>query len=281
MSDQLLEARAQDDLALVASGLTKKYGDNTVVNGLDLRVERGQIYGLLGPNGSGKSTTLRMLTGILAPSAGSAIICGHDLWKEPEKAKAVMGYVPDEPVLYEKLSAKEFLDFVGELHGVPGSDRRARIDRLVHVLDLEEKASDLIESYSRGMKQKVSIAASLIHHPHLLILDEPITGLDPVSTRILKTVLRKMTEIGAGILMSTHLLEVAERLCDKIGILVGGRLVAEGSVAELRTMTKVAAHSAQDLSREKTLEDIFIELAAGEEYKEIIASLDAAETGGT
>jgi len=265
------------DPLLVASSLVKRYGETVAVNGLNLAVMPGEIYGLLGPNGSGKSTTLRMLTGILTPTSGTVKVCGHGIQEEPERAKASLGYVPDEPVLYDKLSALEFLDFVGELYSIPRAIRRARADSLLHTLDLEGRAADPIQSYSRGMKQKVSVAAALLHNPRILVMDEPITGLDPIAVRVLKGVLRKMTRDGAAVLMSTHLLEVAEHLCDRIGILVGGVLVAEGTMAQLASRASQTEIASQAGITGMTLEDIFISLAAGEEYKDIIASLERDE----
>ena len=217
---------------LVAQSLYKEYDRHPVVRDLNLAIRPGEVYGLLGPNGSGKSTTIRMLTGILEPTSGNVSVSGHDMRREPEKAKASLGYVPDEPVLYEKLTALEFLDFVGELYSLPKSSRRAAMNDTLRMLDLENRAGDRIESYSRGMKQKVAISAALLHNPRVLIMDEPITGLDPIAVRVLKGMLRKMARSGAAILLSTHILEVAERLCDRIGILVDGFLIAEGTMAE-------------------------------------------------
>jgi ABC-2 type transport system ATP-binding protein len=256
---------------LVAQSLYKEYDRHPVVRDLNLAIRPGEVYGLLGPNGSGKSTTIRMLTGILEPTSGNVSVSGHDMRREPEKAKASLGYVPDEPVLYEKLTALEFLDFVGELYSLPKSSRRAAMNDTLRMLDLENRAGDRIESYSRGMKQKVAISAALLHNPRVLIMDEPITGLDPIAVRVLKGMLRKMARSGAAILLSTHILEVAERLCDRIGILVDGFLIAEGTMAEL------SAKAPEMSVGGTTLEDIFVGLAAGEEHKDIIASLEAEE----
>jgi len=258
---------------LIANALTKRYGQFTAVDCLDLELRPGEVYGFLGPNGSGKSTTIGMLTGVLAPTSGEVTVCGFDLKKEPEKAKACIGYVPDEPILYEKLTGLEFLDFVGELYGVPREVRKSRSPELFGMLGLEDKGRDLIQSYSKGMKQKVSIAAALLHHPKVLIMDEPVSGLDPMSARVLKSLVRNLARSGATVLLSTHLLEIAERMCDRIGILVAGKLIAEGTMEELRDRTK-------DVCEGTTLEDVFISLAAGEEYKEIIASLDRDADAG-
>ncbi len=264
-----------DDCLLIAQSLYKEYNRHPVVMDLSLAIRPGEVYGLLGPNGSGKSTTIRMLTGILDPTAGSVYVCGHDMKRDPEKAKASLGYVPDEPVLYEKLTALEFLDFVGELYSLPKATRHERMRETLRLLDLEDRAGDRIESYSRGMKQKVAISAALLHNPRVLIMDEPITGLDPITVRVFKGMLRKMARSGAAILLSTHILEVAERLCDRIGIIVSGVLVAEGTMPEL-------SDKAPDMSvGGTTLEDIFVGLAAGEEHRDIIASLETEEKGTT
>lgn len=243
------------------------------VDRLEMNLRPGEVYGFLGPNGSGKSTTIRMLAGVLAPTSGSVIICGFDLKREPEKAKTAIGYVPDEPVLYDKLTGLEFLDFVGDLYGVPKATRKARALELLGMLGLEDKGTDLIQSYSKGMKQKVSIAGALLHKPKVLVMDEPVSGLDPMSARVLRSLVRNLARSGAAVLISTHLLEIAERMCDRIGILVAGRLIAEGTMDELRGRTK-------DVCEGKTLEDVFISLAAGEECKEIIASLDREVDAG-
>ncbi len=256
---------------LIARSLYKEYDKHPVVKDLNLSIRSGEVYGLLGPNGSGKSTTIRMLTGILEPTSGSVSVSGHDMRRDPEKAKATLGYVPDEPFLYEKLTALEFLDFVGELYSVPKATRRTTINETLHILDLENRADDRIESYSRGMKQKVAISAALLHNPRVLVMDEPITGLDPIAVRVLKGMLRKMARSGAAVLLSTHILEVAERLCDRIGILVDGYLIAEG------TMSELSAKAPEMSVGGTTLEDIFVGLAAGEEHKEIIASLEAED----
>ncbi len=201
---------------IAARGLTKKYGQLTAVDCLDLELRPGEVYGFLGPNGSGKSTTIGMLTGVLAPTSGEVTVCGFDLKKEPEKAKACIGYVPDEPVLYEKLTGLEHLDFIGELYGVPKAIRKTRGLELLGMLGLEDKGRDLIQSYSKGMRQKISIAAALLHSPLVLIMDEPVSGLDPMSARVLKSLVRNLARSGTTVLISTHLLEIAKR-CNVAG----------------------------------------------------------------
>lgn len=253
---------------LVTSALTKRYGDLLALNNLDLRLNPGEIYGLLGPNGSGKSTALRMITGILAPTSGSVRAGGYDVWKQPEKAKALMGYIPDEPVLYEKLTALEFLDFVGELYSVPKGQRKQKIETILHMLDMEGRINDQIQSYSRGMRQKVAITAALLHEPPVLIMDEPVTALDPIAVRVFRGMLRQKTKSGGAVLLSTHILEIAQHLCDRVGILVGGELVDEGTPSELRARAGSSSAGA-------SLEDLFISLAASPEYKDIISSLEA------
>src|SRR5262245_46805329 len=234
--------------------LTRRYGSLVAVDSLSLTVRPGEIVGFLGPNGAGKTTSLRVAAGLLKPNAGDVEIAGHSLAREGLKAKAALGFVPDHPFLYERLTGLEFLEFVGALYDVPATDAQSRATDLFQRLALTEVANELIETYSLGMRQKVSLAAALIHDPPLLMLDEPLVGLDPLGVRAFKDLLRVRTARGNGVLVSTHLLEVAERLCDRVVILHRGRLVAEGSLAELRG-TRAQA----------TLEDVFLELTGATE----------------
>jgi ABC-2 type transport system ATP-binding protein len=230
-------------------GLTRRYGALVAVDRLSLTLRPGEILGFLGPNGAGKTTTLRACAGLLRPDAGDVVVAGHSLRDQPMRARAALGFVPDRPFLYERLSAREFLDLIGALYDVPAATAAARADALLARLELDTVADDLIETYSLGMRQKVSLAAAVLHDPALLMLDEPLVGLDPIGVRAFKDLLREHTARGGGAFVSTHLLEVAERLCDRVAILHRGRLRAEGSLAELRGSQSAA-----------TLEDVFLEL---------------------
>ena len=236
-------------LPLEVRDLTRRYGRVTAVDRLSLEVRPGEILGFLGPNGAGKTTTLRVCAGLLRPDGGEVMVAGASLAHEPLAARARLGFVPDRPFLYERLTAREFLDFVGAIYGVSERVTRERAEWLLAGLELAAVADGLIETYSLGMRQKVSVAAALIHDPPLLMLDEPLGGLDPRGARVLKDLLRERAARGLGVIVSTHLLEVAERLCDRVVILRRGAKLAEGSLAELRGERSDA-----------TLEDVFLEL---------------------
>jgi ABC-2 type transport system ATP-binding protein len=229
--------------------LSRSYGPLKALDRLSLEVRPGEILGFLGPNGAGKTTTLKLCAGLLRPDSGGIWIDGASLADEPLRARARLGLVPDRPFLYEQLSAREFLSFAAALYGVDEREASARAGHLLGAFDLGNAADRLIESYSAGMRQKVAVAAALLHDPPLLLLDEPLTGLDPKGARTLKDLLRERVARGAGVLVSTHLLEVAERLCDRVAILHRGRLLAQGTLAELRGARQQA-----------TLEDVFLEL---------------------
>ena len=237
--------------------LTRRFGAVTAVDGVSLEVRPGEIVGFLGPNGAGKTTTLRVCAGLLRADAGDVEVAGVSLAREPLRARARMGFVPDRPFLYDRLSAREFLDFVAALYDVPPDEATTRAEELLRRLDLDEAADDFVESYSLGMRQKVSLAAALLHDPPLTLLDEPLQGLDPRGARVLKDLLRERAARGCGVLVSTHLLEVAERLCDRVVILDRGRKVAEGSLEELRGTS--GAHGAAGAGP-ATLEDVFLSL---------------------
>jgi ABC-2 type transport system ATP-binding protein len=239
--------------------LSKKFGEKTAVDDASFQVRAGEIFGFLGPNGAGKTTTLKMLVGLLKPTTGTARIAGFDIQTQPLQAKAASGYVPDEPNLYSKLSGRELLHFIGDLYQLESGQVARRTDELLRLFDLSAAADDLIDSYSHGMQQKISLAAALLHDPKVLILDEPTVGLDPKSARLIKDILRQIAERGAAIMLSTHILEIAERMCDRIGIINRGQLIAVGTLEELRTPGK----------GETSLEDIFLELTGGAEYAEI------------
>ena len=234
--------------ALALSGLSKSFG-RPAVDGLDLTVARGEFYALLGPNGAGKTTTLRMVAGLLAPDAGQIQVLGIDLAADPAAAKRRIAYLPDDPMLYGKLKPTEYLEFVAGLWGIDAKAAEPRARELLAWLDLEKHAHELTEGFSRGMKQKLALAGALIHEPELLILDEPLTGLDAGAARQVKDLLLSHVAKGGTVILTTHILEVAERLAQRIGIIQHGRLIAEGTLDELR----VAAPGA-------TLEDTFLRL---------------------
>ena len=236
--------------ALRLAGLRKDFG-RPAVDGLDLVVRRGEFYALLGPNGAGKTTTLRLVTGLLAPDAGSIEVLGIDLAGAPAAAKAKIAYLPDEPMLYGKLKPFEYLEFVAGLWGVRAEAAEARARELLDWLDLSPHAHELTEGFSRGMKQKLALAGALVHDPELLILDEPLTGLDAAAARQVKDLLLAHVAKGGTVILTTHILEVAERLAQRIGIIRAGRLIAEGTLDELRARTQGGC-----------LEDVFLQLTA-------------------
>jgi ABC-2 type transport system ATP-binding protein len=238
--------------------LTKKYGEKTAVNQVTFQVEPGEIFGFLGPNGAGKTTTIKMIVGLLQPTAGRVCVAGYDVQGQPMQAKAASGYVPDTPNLYPKLSGRELLRFVGDLYEIEKNQVEHRIDELLRLFELVDAGDDLIDSYSHGMQQKISLAAALVHDPKVLVLDEPTVGLDPKSARLIKDILRQLGERGSAIFLSTHILEIAERMCDRIGIINKGQLIAIGTMDELRSARG-----------ELSLEDIFLSLTGGVEYAEI------------
>ncbi len=247
--------------------LTKRYGEQTAVDSLTLRAGPGELFGFLGPNGAGKSTTMKMLAGLLLPTAGGARIAGYNIADDPLEAKARLGYMAEDPLLYDKLTGREFLSFIAALYRVPEAEQRARIPNLLAGFDLADKGDELIESYSRGMRQKIALAAVLVHDPDVLILDEPTSGLDPRSARIVKDLLRDAVARGKTVFLSTHILEVAEHMVDRVGIISGGRLVAVGTLAELR------AHARHT---DASLEDLFLELTGGADYREVALALSGS-----
>ena len=242
------------DLALSLRGLTKSF-DRPVVDRLDLSIKRGEFYALLGPNGAGKTTTLRMVAGLLKPDGGAISVLGVDALRDPVAAKQLIAWVSDEPMLYDKLTPMEYLEFVGGLWGVePAASERSARELLVS-LGLEAHLNERCEGFSRGMRQKVTLAGALVHDPKLIILDEPLTGLYAVSARHVKNLLRERVARGRTVIMTTHILEVAERMADRIGVIISGRLIAEGTLDELRQ---------QIGEGDGSLEDLFVALVGGE-----------------
>ena len=231
--------------------LTKSYGDLTALDSLSLEVPEGEFFAFLGPNGAGKTTTIKLLTGLLRPTSGTAYICGHNIEREYIKAKSLISYIPDFPFLYDKLTGREFLDFVVRLYpGCGGPEQTALRDELLHQFGLETQQHHLIENYSHGMRQKVVFAAALLHKPRVMIIDEPMVGLDPHSARIVKDILKTRSKEGVTIFLSTHTLSVAEELADRIGIIDKGKLIAMGTVSELSESAGIKGK----------LEDVFLRL---------------------
>ncbi len=240
--------------------LVKQYGDKVAVNNVSFDVFGGEVFGFLGPNGAGKTTTIKMIVGLLQPTSGSIKVAGYDIQTQSMLAKASAGYVPDTPNLYAKLTGSELLRFVGDLYSMDRGQVAHRIDELLRMFDLSAVGDETVDSYSHGMQQKASLAAALMHDPKVLVLDEPTVGLDPKSARLIKDILRQLADRGAAVMLSTHILEIAERMCDRIGIINKGQLIAVGTMDELRTLDKTGQAS---------LEDIFLGLTGGAEEAEI------------
>ena len=247
-------------------GVTKRYGRFTAVQPLDLEVGAGELFGFLGPNGAGKTTTIRMVTGVLRPTEGRVFIAGHDMLKDPVSAKRHIGYIPDRPSLYEKLTGSEFLRFVSGLWGRDGAAAEQRAGELLELFELTAWRDTLVESYSHGMRQKLLIASALVHSPDVIIVDEPMVGLDPKAARMIKDLLRIFVDQGGTVFLSTHTLEVAEALCDRIAILHQGAIRASGTMKELRSEAAAGAAG---------LEEVFLKLTGSENVKEIVTSLRA------
>lgn len=228
------------------------------VDNLTMQVRPGELFGFLGPNGAGKTTTIKMMAGLLEPTSGTIKINGYDLLREGRKARSLLGYVPDTPHAYEKLTGREFVRFMADIFRVNRPDREERIQELLELFELQEFADSLTETYSHGMRQKIVLTATLIHEPKVIFLDEPTTGLDPRSARRVKDILLRLCSQGTTVFMTTHILEIAERMCDRIGILNKGRLIALGTLAELRQVRGA-----------ETLEDIFLQVTGGDSVVEL------------
>jgi ABC-2 type transport system ATP-binding protein len=245
--------------------LTKRYGAFTAVDSIHLDVPRGQLFGFLGPNGAGKTTTLRIIAGILRPTSGSVMIGGVNVATAPTAAKAKLGFIPDRPFIYEKLTGAEFLRFVAGLYGQDGPLVERRMDELLALFDLREWKDELVESYSHGMRQKLIISSAFLHRPEVIVVDEPMVGLDPKAARILKDLFKEYTRRGHTIMMSTHTLEVAESVCDSIAIIHGGRIRAAGTMDELYASVEAGATG---------LEELFLKLTGENAARDLIEVLD-------
>ena len=236
--------------AVQASGLTKLFDQKIAVDHLDLVVQEGEFFGFLGPNGAGKSTTIKMLVGLLRPTAGTALIGGVDIWTKPLAAKGMIGVLPEGQTLYERLTGREFITFAGVMYGLSEAEAAKRTEELLGLLALDDAAEKLIIDYSQGMRKKTALAAAMIHAPRVLFLDEPFEGVDAISGRAIRDVLQRLRQRGTTIFFSSHILEVVERLCTRVGVIANGRLVAEGTIPELRER----AHAGEA----STLEEIFL-----------------------
>ena len=231
--------------------VTKRFGETVAVSHLDLTVDSGELYGFIGPNGAGKTTTIKLITGLLRPTEGRVMVGGHDLESEPEQAKSLIGYIPDNPFLYPLLTGREFLQFVGRMYSLSGKEIEDRIESLLETFQIGDWVDLRTEEYSHGMRQKIVFSSAFIHNSKLIVIDEPMVGLDPRSAKLVKGVLREKVAEGATVFMSTHTLPIAEELCSKVGIINNGKLIAEGTIRELRRLSS---------SRSKTLEELYLEL---------------------
>src|SRR3984885_11955505 len=257
MREFMMHVTPPAPFALEIRGLEKRF-DRPAVDGLDLTVRAGEFYALLGPNGAGKTTTLRMVAGLIRPDAGTIRVDGIDALADPVAAKRVMAWISDEPMIYDKLTPREYLEFVAGLWGIDPALAETRAQDLLSWLDLTAHAHQRCEGFSKGMRQKVALAGALVHEPRVIILDEPLTGLDAGSARQVKSVLRERVRAGGTIIMTTHILEVAERMADRIGVIAHGRLIAEGTLEELRLKAGMNAGASDNAS----LEDTFLALVA-------------------
>jgi ABC-2 type transport system ATP-binding protein len=220
-------------------GITKKYSGFCAVDNLNLSVRKGEIYGFLGPNGAGKTTTIKIITGVLQPTAGKVTIGGLDMRTQPEAAKRKIGFIPDRPYLYEKLTGMEFLKFTADLYSVPDEIYRKKAQKNLEMFSLADWSDELIESYSHGMKQRLIMSAALLHDPEIIIVDEPMVGLDPAAILMVKEIFQELSRQGVSVFMSTHTLSIAEDTCDRIGIIHRGRLIASGTTADLQREAKI------------------------------------------
>jgi len=255
-----------DDLKLAVNlaGVSKNFETIQAVKNLNLQIEAGTVFGFLGPNGSGKSTTMKMIMGLLKADSGNLNVFGIDVLNNPWEVKKIVGYVPESPRLYEFLTGLEYLDFIADVYGLNVTTKKTIIDEYLSAFELENRENEMISGYSHGMKQKIAIIAALLHKPRLLILDEPLSGLDPKSARIVKDLIHKLAGEGVTTLLSTHVLEIADAVCDKVAIMYQGTKIAEGKPAELRKESKMP---------DSTLEEIFLKLTGTNDIKAIVEAL--------
>jgi len=249
---------------ITVTGISKSFGTLKAVNKLNLSVEPGEIRGLLGPNGSGKSTTMKIIMGMLKPDSGSINVCGIDVRSKPVETRRQIGYVPETPFLYEYLSAAEYLDLVGVAYGLDGVERKNRTSELLRALQMDKHVNEIMSGFSQGMRQKIALISALMHRPKVLILDEPLNGLDPRSARIVKEILNRLAEEGVSILFSTHVLEIADAICNKITIIADGSTIAEGTSQEIKTMAGL---------KNSSLEDVFLKLTGSEDTAKVVEAL--------
>jgi ABC-2 type transport system ATP-binding protein len=247
-------------LMIEIQDLVKRYGSFTAVDGVSLDVQPGEIHGFLGPNGAGKTTTLRMIAGLLKPTAGRIVVNRHDVATDAERAKASLGFIPDRPFIYEKLTAGEFLRFHGGLYGLDEAGLGDRVREMLELFELGRWEHELVESFSHGMKQRVVMCAAFLHRPRAVVVDEPMVGLDPRGARLIKDVFRTMSARGVAILMSTHTLEVAQEMCDRISIILKGKIIARGTVDEIRALGD---------GYDDHLTSVFLKLTGGTALQEI------------
>ncbi len=250
--------------AVELRNVVKRYNEIVAVNNLNLTINQGEIFGLLGPNGSGKSTTLKMLLGLVQPEQGQVTVLGIDAKQDPVSVKRLVGYAPETPRLYEFLTGIEFLDFIGDIYGMQTEEKQNRINEYLKALQLEGREGDMISSYSEGMKQKIALIAAFLHKPKLLILDEPLNALDPRSAKIVKDFLHELKHQGVTTIMSTHILEIAQAVCDRIGIMYQGNLLALGNMQELQQMAKLPGSG---------LEDVFLKLTGTSDIRAVVEEL--------
>ncbi len=255
---------SNDTPAVRLTNVTKRYGDLTAVNNLSLEIRKGEVLGLLGPNGSGKSTSMKMMLGLIPPTEGTVNVLGYDVARDPIEVRRRVGYVPESPRVYEFLTALEFLDLTGDIYGMTPEAKKARIREFVSAFDLEGREGDIISSYSDGMKQKVAIISALMHRPEFLIMDEPLRGLDPKSAKIVKDLLHELAGQGITTVISTHVMEIAQAMCDRIAIIYHGDLLALGTMDEIRESAKMPGSG---------LEDIFLKLTGTGDIGPVVEAL--------